>query len=118
MVLRKQIRFDNFQAILYMLPVDTHTHSAHMLHQLRDHSVPLARHRILGAVLPVGHQVQYVVEADLARHPRQDVHAETKEALIARIVLAVVHLHVRRFLSWLGFFVFEMVFSAELIGGI
>lgn len=70
-----------------------------MFHELQHHAVPLARERVLGAVLAVGHQVQNVIEADLARHPFQQVHAKAVEPGVASVVLFVMHHHVRVFLA-------------------
>ena len=58
-----------------------------MLHQLPDHPVPLARDGIACAVLPVGDEVQEVVEAHLAGDALQDVDAEAVEAAVAGEVL-------------------------------
>lgn len=69
-----------------------------MPHKLFDHAIPFSSFGILSSVLPVGNQVQEVVETDLSSHRVQDIDAEAIESAISGVVLAVVHHDVRRFL--------------------
>lgn len=59
------------------------------VHQLPDHAVPDLRLRVPGAVLPVGHDGDFVLDADVFGDLGGQVHAV---ALI--LVVALVHLPV------------------------
>jgi hypothetical protein len=73
--------------------------TTYVFHELQHHAVPLARERVLGAVLAVGHEVQNVIEADLARHPFQQVDAKAVEPGVASVVLFIMHHHIGVFLA-------------------
>lgn len=75
-------------------------YETHVVHELLDHAVPLARVLVLGAVPPVLHQADLVREAQDAGQLSQQVYAESLEAVVPvqRLVRLLEH-HIWLFLS-------------------